>query len=87
MIPCPTKDLRDSCDGEKYCVYVAFEGHVPRHDDELFVYVCPREQVYVTTTEEHRKRKVSRDICKSVRTYTEEWLFDTSTTVHVTSHI
>jgi hypothetical protein len=51
MIPCPMKDLRDSCDGEKYCVYMAFAGHVPLEDDEHFDYVRPGEQVYVTATE------------------------------------
>jgi hypothetical protein len=85
MIPCPLKDLRDSSDGEKYCMYVAFAGHVPHEDDQLFDYICPGEQVYVTTTEEHHKRKISQDICKSVHTYTEEWLFNTGTTVHVTA--
>jgi hypothetical protein len=30
------------------------------------------------------KRKISQDICKSVRTNTEEWLFDTSATIHIT---
>jgi hypothetical protein len=36
MIPYPTKDLREPSDGEKYCVYVAFAGHVPSEDDKLF---------------------------------------------------
>jgi hypothetical protein len=69
MIPCPTKDLREPSDAEKYCVYVAFAGHVPREDDELFDYIRPGEQVYVTTAEEHRKRKISQEICKSVHIY------------------
>jgi hypothetical protein len=55
MILCPTKNLRNPSDGEKYCVYVAFAGLVPREDDEFFDYVRPTEQVYVTTTEEHLK--------------------------------
>jgi Reverse transcriptase (RNA-dependent DNA polymerase) len=83
MIPCPTKDLREPSDGEKYCVYVAFAGLVPREDDELFDYVHPGEQVYVTTTKERRKCRISQDICKSVCTYTEEWLFDTGATMHI----
>jgi hypothetical protein len=33
MIPCPTKNLRDPIDGEKYCVYVAYGGLVPHEDD------------------------------------------------------
>jgi hypothetical protein len=77
MIPCPMKNLRDPTDGEKYCVYVAYGGLVPREDDEFFDYVHPTEQVYVTTTEERRKCRISQDICKSVHTHTEEWLFDT----------
>jgi hypothetical protein len=84
MIPCPTKDLHETRDGEKYCVYVAFAGHITHKDDKLFDYIRPREQVYVTTTEERHKRRISQDICKSVRTYTEEWLFDTGATVHIT---
>jgi hypothetical protein len=84
MIPCPSKNLRDPTDGEKYCVYVAYGGMVPRKDDECFNYVRPTEQVYVTTTAECCKRKISQDICKSVRTNTEEWLFDTGATVHIT---
>jgi hypothetical protein len=67
--------LRVPSDGEKYCVYVAFAGHAPRKNDEIFGCVHPGEQVYVTMTKEHRKSKISQDICKSVRTYTEEWLF------------
>jgi hypothetical protein len=35
-------------------------------------------------TEECSKRKISQDICKSVCTHTEEWLFDTGATVHIT---
>jgi hypothetical protein len=84
MIPCPTKNLRDPTDGEKYCVYVAYGGLVPHEDDEFFDYVCPTEQVYVTTTTERSKRKIRQDICKSVRTHTEEWLLDTGATVHIT---
>ena len=47
-------------------------------------YVRPTEQVYVTTIAKRSKRKISQDICKSVRTNTEEWLFDTGATVHIT---
>jgi hypothetical protein len=57
---------------------------VPRDDDEGFDYVHPTEQVYVTTIARRRKHNISQDICKSVRTNTEEWLFDTSATVHIT---
>jgi hypothetical protein len=78
------KDLREPSDGEKYCVYVAFAGHVPSEDDKLLDYIRPGEQVYVTTTKEHHKRRTSQDICKSVSTYTEEWLFYTGATVHIT---
>jgi hypothetical protein len=53
-------------------------------DDEGYNYVCPTEQVYITMIAERRKRKISQDICKSVRTYTEEWLFNTGATVHIT---
>jgi hypothetical protein len=84
MIPCPTKNLRDPTEGENYCVYVAYGGLVPRNDDELFDCVCPTEQVYVTMTNECHKRRISQDICKSVHTHTEEWLFDTGATVHIT---
>jgi hypothetical protein len=77
MILCPTKNLHDPTDGEKYCVYVAYGGLVSRDDDEFFDYVCPTEQVYVTTTKERRKRRISQDSCKSVCTHTEEWLFNT----------
>jgi hypothetical protein len=65
-------------------VYVAYGGLVRREDDESFDYVRPTEQVYVTTTKECRKCRISQDICKSGRTHTEEWLFDTSATVHIT---
>jgi hypothetical protein len=40
--------------------------------------------VYVATTEVRCKHKISHDICKSVRTHTEGWLFDTGATVHIT---
>jgi hypothetical protein len=40
--------------------------------------------VYVTMTKEGCKRKICQDICKSVGTYTEEWLFNTGATVHIT---
>jgi hypothetical protein len=83
MIPCPSKNLRDPMSGEMYCVYVAYGGMVPSDDEEGFDYVPPTEQVYVTTIAKRRKRK-SQDICKSVRTNTEEWLFDTGATVHIT---
>jgi hypothetical protein len=46
MIPCPSKNLRDPTDGEKYCVYVAYRGMVSREDDEFSDYICPTEQVY-----------------------------------------
>jgi hypothetical protein len=84
MIPCPPKNLCDPTDGERYCVYVTYGGLVPREDDECFDYVRPTEQVYITMTKEHHKRKISQDICKSVRTHTEEWLFDTGATIHIT---
>jgi hypothetical protein len=71
MIPCPTKNLHDPTDGEKYCVYVAYGGLVPLEDDEFFDYIRPTEQVYITTT-------------KECRTHTEEWLFNTSATIHIT---
>jgi hypothetical protein len=84
MIPCPSKNLRDLTDGEMYCVYVAYGGMVPRDDDEGFDYVRPTEHVYVTMIAKRRKRNINQDICKSVRTNTEEWLFDTSATVQIT---
>jgi hypothetical protein len=59
MIPFPMKNLREPSDGEKYCVYMAFAGLVPRENDKLFDCVCPGEKVYVTTTKERRKRKNS----------------------------
>jgi hypothetical protein len=84
MIPGPSKNLCDPTDGEKYCVNVAYRGMVPREDDEFFDYIHPTEQMYVTTTVECHKRKICHGICKSVRTHTEEWLFDTGATVHIT---
>jgi hypothetical protein len=84
MIPCPSKNLCDPTDGEVYCVYVAYGGMVPRDDDEHFNYVRPTEQVYVTTIAKRHKSYISQDICKSVHTNTEEWLFDTGATVHIT---
>jgi hypothetical protein len=63
---------------------MAYGGLVPYKDDEFFDYVRPKEQVYVTMTTEHCKRKISQDICKNVRTHTEEWLFDTGAMVHIT---
>jgi hypothetical protein len=41
MIPCPTKNLRDPTDGEKYCVYVAYGGLVPRKDGKFLNYISP----------------------------------------------
>jgi hypothetical protein len=73
MIPCPTKDSLEPSDGEKYCAYVAFAGHVLREEDKLFDYFCPGEQVYATTTKECCKRRISQDICKSVCTYTIQY--------------
>jgi hypothetical protein len=35
-------------------------------------------------TGECRKLRIGQDICKSVRTHTEEWLFDTGATVYIT---
>jgi hypothetical protein len=70
--------------GEKYCMNVAYRGMVPRKDDKFFDNIRPKEQVYVTLNEELCKHKISQDICKSVRTHTEEWLFDTGLTVHIT---
>jgi hypothetical protein len=35
MIPCPTKNLRDPTDGEKYYVYMAYGGLVRHEDDEF----------------------------------------------------
>jgi hypothetical protein len=84
IIPSPTQVLREPTKNELYCIYVAFEGMVPRKDDEQFDYVCPTEQVFYTTMEKRRKRKKSQDSCKSERTLNEEWLFDTGATVHVT---
>jgi hypothetical protein len=84
MIPCPSKNLRDPTDGEMHCMYVAYRGMVPRDDDEGFDYVCPTEQVYVTTIAKCRKLKISQDICKSACTNTEEWLFDTGASIHIT---
>jgi hypothetical protein len=83
MIPCPTNNLHDPTDGEKYCVYVEYRGLVPHEDDEFFDYIHPTEQVDVTTAKECCKRRISQNICKSVRTLTEEWLFDTAATVHI----
>jgi hypothetical protein len=84
MIPSPTQVLREPTKNEMYCVYLVLEGKVPWSEDEQFDYICPMEQVFYTTTEKRRKRKKSQDICKSIRTLNEEWLFDTgATTVHV----
>jgi hypothetical protein len=55
---------------------------------------CLKDQYLITTTNNSITfvlwikcsilRKKSQDICKSVRTRNEEWLFDTGATVHVT---
>jgi hypothetical protein len=44
MIPYPTKNVHDPTDGEKYCVYVAYGGLVPRDDEEFLDYVCPQNR-------------------------------------------
>jgi hypothetical protein len=43
VTPNPTQILREAMNGEKYCIYVAFEGLVPRNEDEHSEYVCPME--------------------------------------------
>jgi hypothetical protein len=86
IIPSPTQVLRELMNGEKYYIYVAFEGRVPRNEDKHSNYVCPTEQVFHVTASTLHKHKKCQDICKSVCTTTEEWLFDTGATVHVTPY-
>jgi hypothetical protein len=76
--------LREPTKNEMYCVYVVFEGKVPWNNNKQFDYVCPMKQVFDTMMENSRKRKKSQEICKSACTLSEEWLFDTGATVHVT---
>jgi hypothetical protein len=87
MIPSPTQILREPTKNKMYCVYVAFEGKVPQNEDKQFNYNRPMEQVFYTTMEKTRTRKKSQDICKSVHTLNEEWLFDTGATVHITPNM
>jgi hypothetical protein len=96
IIPSPTQVFREPMNGENYCIYVAFEGRVRRNEDEHSNYVCPMEQVFHVPTMFVLRSKCSmlrqvlhvnvniQDICKSACTTTEEWLFDTGATVHVT---
>jgi hypothetical protein len=44
-----TQVLLEPMNGEKYCIYVAFEGHVPRNEDKHSDYVRPTEQVLHVT--------------------------------------
>jgi hypothetical protein len=82
----PTQILREPTKNEMYCVYMESEGKVTRNDDKQLNYVRPTEQEFYTTTEKRRKRKKSQDICKSVRTLNEEWLFSAGATFQVTSN-
>jgi hypothetical protein len=84
MIPSPTQILCELMKNKKYCIYMTFEGRVPRNDDEQFNYIHPMDQVFYATVEKPHKCKSSQDIGKSVCTHNEEWLFDTGATVHVT---
>jgi hypothetical protein len=75
IIPSPAQVLR--MNGEKYCIYMAFEGRVPRNKDKHSDYVRLMEQVFHVTASSPSKHKRCEDICKSVCTTTEEWFFDT----------
>jgi hypothetical protein len=57
MIPSPMQVVSEPTKNEMYCIYVAFEGKVPHHDDEKFENICPTEQVFHTTTEKTQKLK------------------------------
>jgi hypothetical protein len=58
IIPSPTQILREPMNGEKYCIYVAFEGRVPRNEDEHSDYIHPTEQVlHVTVSTPHKCKK------------------------------
>jgi hypothetical protein len=66
IIPSPAQVLREPMNGEKYCIYVAFEGRVPRNEDEHSENVCPTEHVFHLTASTPHKHKKCQDICKSV---------------------
>jgi hypothetical protein len=72
IIPSPTQVLREPINGEKYSIYVAFEGRVPRNEDKHSNYICPMEQVFHVTAITTHKRKNCQDICRSVRKTTKE---------------
>jgi hypothetical protein len=69
--------LRESMNGEKYCIYVAFEEGVPRNDNENFYYIHPMEQVFHVTVSTPCKCKKSQDIMKfklqMVDMYVQTW--------------
>jgi hypothetical protein len=62
IIPSPTQILRESMNGEKYCIYIAFEERVPQNKDEHSDYVCPTEQVFRVNVNTPCKCKKSQDI-------------------------
>jgi hypothetical protein len=98
MVPNPNKVLHGPVENEKYELYIAIEGRVPKQSSDTgagFDYYgeeSDMEEVNATIgyyTDHSRRGKrsrsgtISEDIRKSVR-ITEEWLFDSGATVHVT---
>jgi hypothetical protein len=73
---------------EKYCIYAAFGGNTPEKSeviDEQYDYLppvhvkCAADQVFI---DRKRKYKKKSEDSKTVRT--EEWLFDSGASIHVT---
>jgi hypothetical protein len=84
----PTKILREPMPNEKYCIYAAFGGNTPLKSevsDEQYDYVPPVDVIcavdQVSIDRKCKYKKKSKD-SKSVRT--EEWLFDSGASIHVT---
>jgi hypothetical protein len=100
IIPNPNKLLRDPVENEKYALYVAFEGKLPKEESSGtgagFDYYEEESDMedevnatigYYEDSSRRGKRTrsgtISEDARKSV-CITEEWLFDSGATVHVT---
>jgi hypothetical protein len=88
MVQSPTKILCEPMPNEKYCIYAAFGGNYPEKSeviDKQYDYVPPVHEVCAADKEfisrKHKYKKKSEE-SKSVRT--EEWLFDSGPSVHVT---
>jgi hypothetical protein len=100
MIPNPNKVLCDPVENEKYALYIAFEGKLPKENSgtgagfDYYDKESDTEEVNATIGyyEDNSRRgkhtcsgTISEDTRKSVQ-ITEEWLFDSGATVHVTSN-